>query len=142
MKDGRLEVSDLMVGDWVDVRCDAAPNTPHIERITPAHFLRDEIWLPIPITPEILEKICLRKGYAAEYYDQDIYSDELDTFGLTNRIDGSYVFETFKGWCERYPDGSPKDYGISSTNVIGDFKYIHELQHALNLCKIEKEIIL
>ena len=57
MKDGRLEVSDLMAGDLVDVRCDAAPNTPHIERITPAHFLRDEILLPIPLTKEILEKI-------------------------------------------------------------------------------------
>lgn len=140
MKDGRLEVSDLMIGDWVDVRCDAAPNTPHIERITPAHFLRDEIWLPIPITKEILEKIGLRKGYAAEYYDQDIYSDEFDTFGLIEGIDGSYVFETYTDWCKRCPDGSPKDYGISTVNNIVGIKYLHELQHAMHLCRIDKKI--
>ena len=69
MKDGRLEVSDLMIGDLVDVRCDAAPNTPHIERITPAHFLRDEIWLPIPLTKEILEK----NGWSQEIYSNESY---------------------------------------------------------------------
>ena len=140
MKNGRLEQTDLMVGDWVDIRSDAAPNIPHIERITHAHLLRGEIWLPIPITDEIMEKIGLRKGYAAEYYDQDTYSDEFDTFGLTKGLDGSYVFETFTDWCERHSDGSPKDYGISSTNVITGIQYLHELQHAMRLCRIDKKI--
>ena len=34
-----------------------------------------------------------------------------------------------------------EDHGYMS-NWIADINYVHELQHALKLCKIEKEIIL
>ena len=51
-----LKIKDVMIGDWVDVRNDAEPNTPHLERITPSHFLRDEHWYGVELVPEILEK--------------------------------------------------------------------------------------
>lgn len=56
MKTNELSCKDVMIGDWVDVRNNAAPNTPHLERITPSHFLRDEHWYGIELMPEILEK--------------------------------------------------------------------------------------
>ena len=133
MTDGRLEVSDLMACDWVDVRCDAAPNTPHIERITPAHFLRDEIWLPIPITPEILEKI----GFVNDYYEEGCVADygyiKHDGYTLTYKNEEVDAIIT---WCNGC---------VSITTEHGDdvqitIKYLHELQHAFKLCRIKKEI--
>lgn len=36
-----LKITDIMVGDWVDVRNDAAPNTPYIKKNhTSASFTR------------------------------------------------------------------------------------------------------
>lgn len=118
MKDGRLEVSDLMIGDLVDVRCDAAPNTPHIERITPAHFLRDEIWLPIPITPEILEK----NGFKLD--KEDGWWWLTPKIGITFWEEGNIELEA---WNEH-------------TAVNIHIKYLHQLQHALRLCGITLNI--
>ncbi len=133
MKDGRLQASDLMAGDWVDVRCDAAPNTPHIERITPAHFLRDEIWLPIPLTKEILEKI----GFVNDYYEEVCVADygyiKHDGYTLTYKNEEVDAIIT---WCNGC---------VSITTEHGDdvqitIKYLHELQHAFKLCRIDKKI--
>ena len=132
MKDGRLQASDLMAGDWVDVRCDAAPNTPHIERITPAHFLRDEIWLTIPITKEILGKNGIFKhkfeGHVEECYstsanpisnEQFILWEETERFELVLRhIINNLTYSALR--CK--------------------VKYVHELQHALRICGIDKKI--
>lgn len=64
-----------MIGDWVDVRNNAAPNTPHLERITPSHFLRDEHWYGIELMPEILEK----NGFNHNIYWQTDYQKLLTT---------------------------------------------------------------
>ncbi len=122
MKDGRLEVSDLMSGDLVDVRCDAAPNTPHIERITPAHFLRDEIWLPIPITKEILEKIGFE---ASKYFKMMYWSKSYDEFIKVSELEEGHLYLEAKGKKGRYE---------------GDCNFLHELQHALRLCGITLNI--
>lgn len=135
MKDGRLEVSDLMSGDLVDVRCDAAPNTPHIERITPAHFLRDEILLPIHLTKEILEKI----EFVNDYYEEGCVADygyiKHDGYTLTYKNEEVDAIIT---WCNGC---------VSITTEHGDdvqitIKYLHELQHAFKLCGITREIII
>lgn len=125
MKDGRLEVSDLMAGDWVDVRCDAAPNTPHIERITPAHFLRDEIWLPIPLTKEILEKI----GFKYKQREYDNYYALGAFFLLEPTVIAHEMMEEYKG-----------AYLLHIGNDWIIIKYLHELQHAFRLCGITLNI--
>ena len=112
-----LKIKDVMVGDWVDVRNDAAPNTPHLERITPSHFLRDEHWYGVELVSEILEK--------------NGFTKELDADGLH--------------YCFTLIDGHTKFSILYARSVFQwfsplDFKYVHELQHALKLCGIEKEI--
>lgn len=133
MKDGRLEVSDLMNGDWVDVRCDAAPNTPHIERITPAHFLRDEIWLPIPLTKEILEKIglvCTQKA------DEDEMGAAYECWSFRDGL-LSIEFEPEVVMLEVHNGGENGDAVRTITYYTdNDIMYLHELQHALRLCGI------
>lgn len=116
-----------MIGDWVDVRNSADKNTPHIERITPAHLLRDEPCLGIPITPEILEKIgfvlkpdgwlwCLTEGNE----DQD------------------YIFIQFRKGRQEVRICELSFYGVAHAE-FRNISDVHELQHAMRLCGIINE---
>ena len=119
MKTKELKITDVMVGDLVDVRNDAAPNTKHLEKITPAHLFRDEHWYGIPLTPEILEK----NGFH-EKWDKDIKLMACDN--ITIEIGDNYKL---------YEDGK-----MYLRRVLAPLYYVHELQHALKLCGIEKDI--
>lgn len=72
---------------------------------------------PIPLTPEILEK----NGFV---YNAIPFVDGWEQFGLTLYRGGN---------------GYRIDCGINVSLIID---CVHELQHALRLCGIEKEIIL
>lgn len=122
-----MKITDIMIGDWVDVRNSADKDTPHIERITPAHLLRDEPCLGIPITPEILEKIgfvlkpdgwlwCLTEGNE----DQD------------------YIFIQFRKGCQEVRICELSFYGVAHAEFRNIFD-VHELQHAMRLCGIINE---
>ena len=124
-----LKIKDVMVGDWVDVRNDADPNTSHRERITPSHFLRDEHWYGVELVPEILEK----NGW--------VYNNEDEKFFPQTWVGGGLMLQG-AGDCG-YCIVVTSDYDNEDTNdtpfiII----YVHELQHALKLRRIKKEIIL
>ena len=119
-----LKIKDVMVGDWIDVRNNAAPNTPHLERITPSHFLRDEHWYGVKLVPEILEK----NGFEYKEGETGMYGVEIAPCYLRDDV----PFEIF---C----DGEP--FAIWFQEPI-NIKYVHQLQNALRLCGIEKEITL
>ena len=125
-----MKTNELMIGDWV---LDTRTNRPL--RVNPfmAEFEVPE-WQPIPLTPEILEK----NGF--------------------ENIDNKYTFPTFR--CDDKENffvitiGFPEEdetkrkmpfIDIDSVNVyIGylTINFVHELQHALRLCKVDKEIVL
>lgn len=68
---------------------------------------------PFPLTPEILEK----NGFAVE--SRDCHGEPLQYCEL---VDGLWI-------------------DISGENFFeGKLEYVHQLQHALRLCEIEKEI--
>lgn len=122
-----LHTKDLMIGDWV-----MTPDGPNqVYKI-----LDNEIWVgdfkasarlfegdfqPIPLTPEILEKNGFRKlvTYCTEKWVCD---------NLRLNVYGSG--ETWR-FCA--------DTNRNENSVIY-VHFIHELQHALRLCGIEKEI--
>ena len=113
-----MEANELMVGDWVKI-----PNTK----------VKHEFWRigldlmqgiedgiiepePVPLTPEILEKNGFVKHETWdewEHYTDRIFID----FTLLVDEDGFHL-------------------DIPNARI----KYVHELQHALRLCGIEKEI--
>ena len=70
---------------------------------------------PISLTPEILEKNGFTKESRENYVDKLQYC--ILTDGLWIDISGENFFE-------------------------GKLEYVHQLQHALRLCEIEKEIVL
>ena len=138
-----MNAKELMIGDWVHV--DGKPQKV-IEilhhGINPTYYsMSDEIEgytheeqiEPIPITKEILEK----SGFV-----DDLYSE--NRFILKGK-DEEQVFY----WFEEYGrHNSCNVFGANIENSHGHYfsgrniRYVHELQHALRMCNIEKEIVL
>ena len=139
-----MNIRDLMVGDWVKIKTYGVSDK--FER-TEAHiyvkvaeigsglitvdynndikepyriYENTEIE-PIQLTPEILKK----NGF--EYYHKNFASLRYD--------------HPFKLKMEKWPDENGLRGLWSITNLI-KIRYVHELQHALSLCEIEKEIVL
>ena len=75
---------------------------------------------PIPLTPEILEK----NGLANDPYGCHFEEDEYMELEISAEEEGIY-------WTINY-----NEYAIMK------LKYVHQLQHALRLCGINKEIVL
>ena len=127
-----MKATDLMIGDIILFQGDGKHY--RISEIDKANVLLEtdnymSVSLnhiqPIPLTPEILERNWFKRGYKSKYSDE--FEDE-DMILIH--------FPLF--WCN----------GRLWTSTGDDFyllckcEYIHELQHALKLCGIEKEITL
>ena len=127
-----MKARDLMIGDWVQVPC-LIDNTENYNAWCQIKQLRDgdldvigfkelsydEIE-PIPITPEILEK----NGFK---YMTDLW--------YTQTKEMKPIQIVFK-------KTSVITLSINCTPVPINLKYVHQLQHALRLYGIEKEIVL
>lgn len=119
-----MKAKDLMIGDWVKL---SRGNWSKIVQVglTDIEMIAESVYLaePIPLTPEILEKKGLSKlvTYGTEKWVCDKFRlNEYDNKGVwrfcayTNRNEDSVIY----------------------------IRYVHELQHALKLCGIEKEVVL
>ena len=130
MKANELKVTDFMVGDWVmsfgaphkvvGIRTDMFE--PHIRTDMSDTWYEEGIenlLEPIPLTPEILEK----NGF----YRREIPTrDEIGNY-YHRKTDPSSIFVSMS-----FDDG--RDFG-------NEIKYVHQLQHLLKLCGIDKEIV-
>ncbi len=135
-----MNVQELMVGDWVLVRMnhttdkykegdylphkvvvqrDWRKETNEIELITiQNNSEQDDFVKPIPLTSDILEKNAFQL-FAGVWY--------------------------FRGWKDKPISIVFKDNGIIALSLNCDpipmnLKYVHQLQHALRICGIKKEI--
>lgn len=79
---------------------------------------------PVPLTTEILEK----NGFVKDENDDNMY------YWNWSVIDDcmSYDKETSK----------VRIFSVSGLTFVKILQYVHELQHALRLCEIKKEIVL
>lgn len=130
-----LTVRDIMIGDWVKVTDDDSDkwffgivcgiDRYNVVVLKPGNSVgypyAEECVEPIPLTPEILEK----NGFAS-------YNNS--SFQL--RENGIYI-----SW--RNVGRLNLSFGCAPTNDLHiKCKCVHQLQHALKLCRINKEIIL
>lgn len=132
MKANELSYKDLMVGDWVRIKMsqhntkvtNIDANNVYTEVAFPIRY--DEIE-PIPLTAEILEK----NGW--------VYNNEDEKFFPQTWVGGGLMLQGADDCGYRIVVTS--DYDDEDTNntpfvII----YVHELQHALRLRRIKKEI--
>ena len=129
-----METTDLMVGDWVVYNGDVEYTDPiRIEGMDIATDMlitsdREDVGLdgvePIPLTTEILEK----NGFVKDEKDDNMY------YWNWCVIDDcmSYDKETSK----------VRIFSVSGLTFVKILQYVHELQNALRLCEIKKEIVL
>lgn len=121
----KLTAKDLMIGDWVCFDGDTEHTNPvQIDGISTEEACVDgdwyDVWEPIPLTAEILEE----NGWES-------YSHE--NTPIWGMIQG---FEIVLAWMSYY-------WQLCVDGTIYrqiQIKHVHELQHALKLCGIEKEI--
>ena len=136
-----MKAEDLMIGDWVSI---TEPDDFHgytgKVRITNAevnyimvdipdmhlHDVFIEDLQPIPLTEEILEK----NGFGF----LDTSNNEIKSVWT-----GWWILDGLELGCFSNLK-FPVYFNISDVNV--KVNYVHELQHALKLCGIEKEIVL
>ena len=145
----KLIDKDLMVGDWV-YRPDCYDKVKEIREngIIGRDYLRGIISFkelePIPLTPEILEKNGFYFGYTSSMEDS------------INNISHDYpIIMPEETWCWDEGDGeitidfpTEADGGLITVEyadkrmefLFDDEVYVHQLQHALKDCGIDKEI--
>jgi len=137
MKANELSCRDLMVGDWVRIKItqhnttvtNIDANSVYTEAAFPIRY--DEIE-PILLTPEILEKngfVANKHVYPYPYYE---YTNEEDKLKI------GFAFP--QGNRTSYKD--PWVYIDSECVFVEHLPciFVHQLQHTLRLCEIEKEI--
>lgn len=142
-----LQTKDLMIGDWlqfasenkkctvVGVKCDVR----YLEEEAIITVMDDsghwfdkelECLQPIPLTPEILEKNGFRKY---PYPNIEKHHQWILCVGSTIKL-----------WCCRLYDDADDGWMIDIDAYCHScrikIKYLHEMQHALKLCGIEKQI--
>lgn len=134
-----MEAKDLMVGDYVynhrNWECPIVEIHKDSAVVIARHYGEEEFLLsdlrPIPLTPEILEK----NGF--KFNKEETYGSIQDVYKHYTKF---FDFPLGKGFYIEYDT-------VENTAHITDhwwirIKYVHELQHALKLCGIEKEIVL
>lgn len=135
MKINELKVTDLMVGNWVICYHPSRPQSFERVSVGLLHTLEQQkyghikedsplfrIVQPIPLAPEILEKNGFEGVKEGRFPSlRNCYNDII------------FQLEGIK------EEGNCKILYIFKNIAI---LYVHELQHALKLCRIDKEIII
>lgn len=113
-----MKPEEMMLGDWISF--DGEP--VKVQQVVSG--INELDYEPIPLTAEILEK----NGFG-------------DSFATNEKI---FECEDFEIWIDFKEQG----YWVCIKNKVSDLyfegnkMYVHELQHALKLCGIDKEIVL
>lgn len=142
-----MKATELMVGNWVKIKGDYGKPlkiTTIDDTYNSINYFdgdaEGELTLqlneiePIPITPEILEKNGFIRDPLWHHCDKDLDNYSISVqLGYANRIE--YIKIAEKGKDNVIPSERTKLY-------LTHIKYVHQLQHALRLCGIEKEIVL
>lgn len=119
-----MKATELMIGDWVKIQ---GYDGLRITAINKSYVNFDKRWAgaklgeinPIPLTPEILEK----NGFELQRDKSELGT--LDTYWLGSELGTFRIHKLNNG-----------DYQFGLAKI----KYVHQLQHAIRLCGIDKEI--
>lgn len=128
-----MEAKDLMIGDWV-LEGGLYPHKvggidEQIDGMLP------ECYSPIPLTPEILKK----NGFENDFYEDESVADyvkvRLEGYSLRCKANG--WDDALVTWCNGHLEVITDFNG----EVRKDIDHVHQLQHALRICGIDKEIV-
>ena len=130
-----MKTKDLMLYDWVQV-----PSELNRFKQIKSTFDMDEavLYQPIPLTEEILKKNGFLLHNSASYFKEYMWT----TGGIDEYAD--VYIEVGKdqqdNW--RWDNLKCKLHFFRGDVFLVKMQYVHELQHALRICHIDKEIVL
>ncbi len=130
-----MKAEELMIGDWVIFKAETpkmckvvsidTDNGNYIRQSLTDTYYTEDCFEPIPLTAEILIKNGISLSYDKNIYGSHFKEDKDYRLEISQeKRDG--IFWSING----------DEYHVLKLN------YIHELQHALKLCGIEKEIVI
>ena len=129
-----MKANELMLGDWV-MDGDMPTRVTSITRVGIVETMRRisniEVVEPIPITPEILEKNGFEKTHCGLNAIIYTFSDDDEYYALAIDEYTESIWRVEYTNCEM-------NFPLVRIMVCS----VHELQHALKLCGIEKEIVI
>lgn len=147
-----MKAEELMIGDWVTItehddfhgyiakvviiNGETDYITVHIPNMHLHDVFADDLQ-PVQLTKEILEKNGWKKQRWWRFKQSDVITYDI----VDDIVDEFYLEVTDDGFALVNDLSDDEDHGYMSNWVV-DINYVHELQHALKLCKIEKEIII
>ena len=123
-----MKANELMIGDWLYFK--SVPR--QVDAIDGKRIGILHIWEniketePLPLTPEILEKNGFKRDMFYGEWEYNLYPFP---FSVVQRKNNSWYL-------------GREEVGIAHNREIIDISYVHELQHALRLCGIEKELVI
>lgn len=135
-----IRANELMIGDWLQhasgkyfqiTRLDMwGDGSVHFACGHPHLWEYNNKFTPIPLTAEILEKNGFVKG------------DEVSDTPPFDRDEEGNMYYSYKGEHKFWGWWQPDNIYFIPANAMGniEIKFVHQLQHALRLCNIEKEI--
>ena len=134
-----MKANELMIGDWVyykdkeQMPCrviSISRNSIRFDNGTPQDWMSEvKNFTPIPLTAEILEKI----GFVRFYVNYVNY--------WKMQVDNVYIeLRPTEGNMAIWLDYDKDNDGIYANYILPYPDNLHQLQHALRLCGIEKEI--
>lgn len=127
-----MRADELMIDDWV---YETRDNHPERVREIWEHrvmleyndlYEYDEIE-PAPLTPEILEKNGFRVIFEGELHTS--YFQDIERFHTEIKVDKTGIYQKLS-MCD----------GLGNKVVLVECKFVHQLQHVLNLFCINKDI--
>lgn len=126
-----MKATDLMIGDWLkNVLFNEFEQVNYLEDNNINGHPTD--WYELtPLTPEILEK----NGLFVKHPDSEKRQYWRDSTGqlVVHKNRGYFLFNI---------SGNAFKFGYFVPQFSAHLRYVHELQHALKLCGIDKEILL
>ena len=123
-----MKVEDLMIGDWYWWEAEGKKYPLQVTKDT--FKLSDEDisnFQSISITKEVLEKNDILYEKQSYYYVLEDNKDLECTYYIQQVLQGDWVVGV--------------DIGAYDCSVFARIQYVHELQHALKLCGIDKEVV-
>lgn len=142
-----MKANELMIGDWVMPLKKKLKGIPGkvvtIDGGTGVCWIDSEDYsclVPcsdverIPLTPEILEK----NGFEKLDFSHFQIGDRRLVLDADGRWDGPLSWH----WVITEMDTNAKGQSVVLDYYVATINHVHELQHALRLCGIEKEIVL
>lgn len=142
-----MRAEDLMVGDWVICTYPSINKPVRVAEIKTVAdnklkivIYDDDISLvfnetyidPIPLTPEILEK----NGFEKLDFSHFQIGDRRLVLDADGRWDGPLSWH----WVVTEMSTNAKGQPVVLDYYVATINYVHQLQHALRLCGITKEI--